>query len=72
MTQYKLVPVEPTTEMIMAARKHHEGDAYLPNSLYASMLAAAPEVQAEPVAQSIRRILVEQCPTITNAMWGGV
>lgn len=42
MNEYKLVPVEPTMEMIEAARKHHEGEAYLPVSLYKAMLAAAP------------------------------
>lgn len=41
---WKLVPVEPTKKMIVAARNHHEGEAYLPYSIYTSMLAAAPEV----------------------------
>lgn len=40
---WKLVPVEPNWEMISAAIKSHEGDAFLPVSLYKSMLAAAPE-----------------------------
>jgi hypothetical protein len=39
---WKLVPVEPSWEMISAAIKSHEGDAFLPVSLYKSMLAAAP------------------------------
>ena len=39
---YVLVPVEPTPEMLRAAREHHEGEAYLPVSLYRAMLAAAP------------------------------
>lgn len=50
MSDYKLVPVEPTQEMVEAARQHHEGEAYLPVSLYKAMLAAAPAVQGEPVA----------------------
>lgn len=37
-----MVPREPTPEMVVAARLDHEGEAYLPYSLYASMLAAAP------------------------------
>ena len=37
----KLVPVEPTQEMIMAAASEHEGQFYLPVSLYKAMLAAA-------------------------------
>ncbi|MGX9249676.1 hypothetical protein ACWXWI_01930 [Pantoea ananatis] len=40
---WKLVPVEPSWEMISAAIKHHEGDAFLPVSLYKTMLKAAPE-----------------------------
>lgn len=39
---WRLVPVEPTEEMITAARDSHEGEAYLPVSLYKAMLAAAP------------------------------
>jgi hypothetical protein len=42
---WKLVPVEPTWEMISAAIKTHEGDAFLPVSLYKTMLASAPEVE---------------------------
>jgi hypothetical protein len=42
---WKLVPVEPTEAMILAAREHHEGDHYLPVSLWRAMLAAAPEVK---------------------------
>ena len=46
---WKLMPVEPTREMIFAAQQYHEGEAYLPFSLYKAMLAAAPAVpQAEP------------------------
>lgn len=40
---WQVVPVEPTREMIDAARQHHEGEAYLPFSLYRAMLAAAPK-----------------------------
>lgn len=39
---WKLVPVEPVWPMIAAAIKHHEGEAFLPVSLYKAMLAAAP------------------------------
>ena len=42
---WKLVPVEPSWEMISAAIKTHEGDAFLPVSLYKTMMAAAPEVE---------------------------
>lgn len=42
----KLVPVEPTPEMVGAAREHHEAEAYLPFSLYKAMIAAAPEKKA--------------------------
>jgi hypothetical protein len=37
-----MVPREPTGEMLDAAAKHHEGEAYLPVSLWRSMLAVAP------------------------------
>lgn len=40
---WQCVPVEPTAEMIEAAREQHEGDAYLPASLHRAMLAAAPK-----------------------------
>ncbi len=40
---WQIVPAEPTDQMILAARVHHEGDAYLPCSLYAAMLKAAPK-----------------------------
>lgn len=43
--KWVMVPVEPTAEMIKAAREHHEGEAYLPISLYAAMIAAAPTQQ---------------------------
>lgn len=39
---WKLVPLEPHWSMIDAAIKHHEGEAFLPVSLYKAMLAAAP------------------------------
>lgn len=39
---WKLVPLEPHWSMIDAAIKHHEGQAFLPVSLYKAMLAAAP------------------------------
>ena len=42
---WRLVPIEPTPKMVEAAREHHEGEAYLPFSLYKAMIAAAPEVK---------------------------
>lgn len=44
MTNYKLVPVEPTPEMINAARSQSS----FPLGVYRAMLAAAPAVQGEP------------------------
>lgn len=44
---YALVPVEPTEAMIVAAREHHEGDHYLPVSLWRAMLAAAERAQGD-------------------------
>ena len=38
---YVLVPVEPTKEMIQAARKEHEGAPILPYSFYKAMIDAA-------------------------------
>lgn len=38
-----MVPKKPTLEMAVAARLDHEGEAYLPYSLYASMIAASPD-----------------------------
>ncbi|WP_145525871.1 hypothetical protein [Yersinia rohdei] len=40
---WKLVPIELTAEMAQAAREAHEGESYLPYSIYRAMLAAAPE-----------------------------
>ena len=40
---WQLVPITPTPEMVMACRDEHDGANYLPYSLYASMLAAAPK-----------------------------
>lgn len=39
---WKLAPVEPNWSMIDAAINQHEGDAFLPVSLYKAMIAAAP------------------------------
>jgi len=47
LNKHKLVPVEPTPEMVEAAREHHEGEAYLPVSLYKAMFAAAPQPQVQ-------------------------
>ncbi|ENH6196757.1 TPA: hypothetical protein ACVHP3_004282 [Yersinia enterocolitica] len=40
---WKLVPIELTAEMAQAAKEAHEGESYLPYSIYRAMLAAAPE-----------------------------
>ena len=37
-----IVPTKPTNEMLAAARKHHEGEPYLPVALYIAMVEAAP------------------------------
>lgn len=39
---WKLVPIELTAEMAQAARDAHEGEAYLPYSIYRAMLSVAP------------------------------
>ena len=39
---WKLVPIELTAEMAQAAREAHEGESYLPYTIYRAMLAAAP------------------------------
>src|SRR3990172_3934865 len=41
--KWKFVPETPTDEMVKAAGECHEGEAYLPYSLYKAMLAAAPQ-----------------------------
>lgn len=46
-TGWKLVPIEPTEEMVKAGTPHTEGDYSLPYSLYKAMLAAAPETPHE-------------------------
>lgn len=48
---WTLVPAKPTQAMIQAAHQSHEGEAWLPHSLYTSMIAAAPAPlkQAPPV-----------------------
>ncbi|CFQ68241.1 TPA: hypothetical protein ACGAHI_001284 [Yersinia enterocolitica] len=40
---WKLVPIELTAEMAQAAGEAHEGESYLPYSIYRAMLSAAPE-----------------------------
>lgn len=40
---YKLVPIEPTLEMLKAGAPHTEGNSSLPYSLYRAMIEAAPE-----------------------------
>lgn len=44
---WKLVPIEPTAEMAQAARDCHEGESFLPYSIYRAMLAAAPAQESE-------------------------
>jgi hypothetical protein len=39
---WKLVPLEPTIEMLRAGSPHTEGDSSLPHNLYRAMIAAAP------------------------------
>lgn len=39
---WKLVPIELTAEMAQAASEAHEGESYLPYTIYRAMLAAAP------------------------------
>ena len=60
---WRLVPVEPNHGMIVAAASEHEGDFYLPVSLYKAMLAAAPEYkpeQAKPeFCESVMRSIPE-------------
>lgn len=51
MTDYKLVPVEPTPEMLAEGEHALEAGCYA-SGIYADMLAAAPAVQGEPVAWS--------------------
>lgn len=53
MSKYKMVPVEPTPEMIEAGKK--EADWYEHNAIYCyqAMLAAAPTVQGEPAIRKL-------------------
>lgn len=39
---WMMVPIEPTAEMAQAARDCHEGESFLPYSIYRAMLAVAP------------------------------
>lgn len=49
MANYKLMPVEPTLEMLTAGEYALEAGCYV-SGIYADMRAAAPAVQGEPVA----------------------
>lgn len=51
MTEYRLVPVEPTAEMMAAGKYALEAGCYA-SGIYADMLAAAPAVQGEPVVSA--------------------
>lgn len=54
MSEYKLVPVEPTDEMIKAGWKCYDAKpSFSVADMYAAMLAAAPAVSAEPVAWAV-------------------
>ena|SRR5690554_485620 len=53
MSDYKLVPVEPTAEMLAAGKHALEAGCYA-SGIYADMLAAAPAVQGEAVAWQLR------------------
>ena len=68
MTTWKLVPVEPTPEMITAAKNDHEGESYLPVSLYKSMLAAAPQPDVQPAIypEEAREMGLEEVPYYTH------
>lgn len=44
---WMMVPIEPTAEMAQAARDCHEGESFLPYSIYRAMLAAAPAQESE-------------------------
>jgi len=48
MNNYKLVPVEPTVEMLVAGKYALEAGCHA-SVIYADMIAAAPTVQGEPV-----------------------
>lgn len=41
---WTLVPIKPTLEMVKNAATDHEGESWLPHSLWASMLAAVPDI----------------------------
>jgi hypothetical protein len=59
---WKLVPVEPTEEMLDAAYKHYESGDYTGyGSAYVAMLSAAPNPPSAPVQQS-----VDSWPVITG------
>lgn len=52
MTDYKLMPLEPTREMLAAGDYSLEAGCYA-SGIYADMLDAAPDVQGEPVAYAV-------------------
>lgn len=52
MSKYKLVPMEPTPEMLAAGEFALEAGCYV-SGVYADMLAAAPAVQGEPAAGNL-------------------
>jgi hypothetical protein len=53
--KWKLVPETPTDKMVKAAREHHEGEAYLPHSLYKSMLASSPQPEHDSLNIELKK-----------------
>ncbi|KQV43256.1 MULTISPECIES: hypothetical protein [unclassified Rhizobium] len=49
---WQLVPKKPTMEMVKAAHRDHEGDPWLPYSLWTSMLSATPTPPVDHVAMA--------------------
>lgn len=67
MTKYKLVPVKPTPEMAAVFKRFQIGRCE-----WNVMLAAAPEVQAEPVAWMFQHeeTGLTECVDIQQVEWG--
>jgi len=83
---WKLVPVEPTTEMVFAGFNVTEGENRLARKHYAAMIAAAPQPptpgleaietairtrRRELIAQPLDRIYGELALAALTAMTGG-
>lgn len=50
---WQIVPIKPTMEMVKDAAGDHEGEAWLPHSLWASMLSAAPHPATHGMREKI-------------------